>query len=534
MKKILIPLLTLCFVMAGCSLGLGDAIYQCSVCQTVYFSAYERDHCTKEELCPGRSKKTIETQQEEIEEQKVEIEEQKEEIKEQKVTIAVQQEEIDDLTLERDRLMKEIEEKYKYIAELDAFIAARLDQLGLTEDDIANAQSRYSALAEAIDNIILKKQALENEVANLETKVTELSTTIEAQKETIQKQANQIREKEQEIANLNVEIEVKAKKIAEMDETIGKLTEEIIEQEVLIAQQQIQIAEQETKISEQQIQIAEQAKEILEQEKEIQTQKVKIAELNVEITELNSEIAKQELVIAQKQEKIEEQAVVIKQLSDALASTLNFTSHGYSNAKENVYPKAYMGRGWMSFPTAYGQKDHGFQYIDWSTIDQNNWYQSLLDHGYTPKKPGNYEWTGGRENGYRGYNYYTFYNTLKVGSKNIVFHLTYDTSYEDFSGTSDPIIRTVYGGDRVFNIFTSIVCLDVDQKVWVMKLVDMVNMDNSYYTIIKETGENQFYIAGQYEALTEALDVDWKSASYTLLDYSYLMNAEAMEEFLAK
>lgn len=132
--------------------------------------------------------------------------------------------------------------------------------------------------------------------------------------------------------------------------------------------------------------------------------------------------------------------------------------------------------------------------------------------------------------GYRSYNYWTYYYTLKVSNKNLVYRVIYDEKFNDWSSTSSEEIRVTYGNDKVFNIFTSVVCVDPEQQIWVMKFVNMMDLAESYYTIIKETGENEFSSYGKFDALTDALDKskNISAEQWTTIDYTGCMTADGM------
>lgn len=220
-----------------------------------------------------------------------------------------------------------------------------------------------------------------------------------------------------------------------------------------------------------------------------------------EIRDKENTIIKKEEEIVKKDEVITEQKEIITQLSDALGSNLNFTSSGFTDKKE-VYPDPYLGRAW----------------------------EELWDnkHGQTEKDGKIYKGrqVGTKGVGYRGYSYFNYTNKLTVGSKNIVFRLTYDESFEDWSQTSSEEIRTIYDNDKVFQIYTGIVCLKPEEKIWVMKLVDMMDMNNSYYTLMKETGVNEFSTYGHYDVLTDCINADISGATWQKIDFSDLMVAE--------
>ena len=142
-----------------------------------------------------------------------------------------------------------------------------------------------------------------------------------------------------------------------------------------------------------------------------------------------------------------------------MGSSFNFKNQGFENDVKTIYPDPYMGR-------------------DWSDS-----YDLINSEGksYHPRHKGNIQWHPDQiANGLRGYNYWNFYYTLKVSSKNLVYKVTYDECYEDYSNTSSNEIRVTYGNDKIFQIYTGIVCVDTGKNIWVMKLVDLLDFDRSF------------------------------------------------------
>lgn len=577
MKKLLLLLLS-AFLFCSCEIGLGDSIYNCSVCNTVYNTKEEALNCRHTRYCPGASQEEIRDKENTIIKKEEEIVKKDEVITEQKETITQQEEEIaaknqtiEDLNKRLGEIYKEIEEKLAYIRQLDQFIYDRRVQLGITEEDLANAQNSLQAVTQAIDKLIGDKERLTQEVGELNEKVVTLNTQItvlEEEKQALGRQIDQlnqtvtvletnvktletekqkltesvkelnakvdvlnvqvenlnryievknqqivqlnqtvaekealIEEKQQKInqqletiRNQNLTIEQKTARIEELDEEVAELEKDITKKAEVIEKQNATIAEQTEKIEVQQNTIDQQKTEIKEQQVTIEKQVTEIKELNVTIDE-------QAVEIEEKTEKIEEQKEIITQLSDALGSNLNFTSSGFTDKKE-VYPDPYLGRAW----------------------------EELWDnkHGQTEKDGKIYKGrqVGTKGVGYRGYSYFNYTNKLTVGSKNIVFRLTYDESFEDWSQTSSEEIRTIYDNDKVFQIYTGIVCLKPEEKIWVMKLVDMMDMNNSYYTLMKETGVNEFSTYGHYDVLTDCINADISGATWQKIDFSDLMVAE--------
>lgn len=291
------------------------------------------------------------------------------------------------------------------------------------------------------------------------------------------------------------------KTIEEQKVTIQEREETIAKQEVTIEDQKETIVEQEETIGKQEITIEDQKETIIEQDQTITEQKETIIQRDKTITE-------QVEVILEQEATIEEQVEKIKVLTDALGSSFTFKTKGFKDKVTEVKPEIYMGRDWSD---------------DWNLINKNG-------EPYHPRHAGNAQWTKGDPVGLRGYNYWKYYYTLEVSSKNLVYRVSYDENYEDWSGTSSPELRTTFGTNKVFQIFTGIVCIDTDKNIWVMKLIDLMDYNNSYYTLVKENDANDgFCCAGKYDALTDAVDADLSKAEWQDIDFSGAATAAGMK-----
>lgn len=295
------------------------------------------------------------------------------------------------------------------------------------------------------------------------------------------------------------------KTIEEQKVTIQEREETIAKQEVTIEDQKETIVEQEETIGKQEITIEDQKETIIEQDQTITEQKETIIQRDKTITE-------QVEVILEQEATIEEQVEKIKVLTDALGSSFTFKTKGFKDKVTEVKPEIYMGRDWSD---------------DWNLINKNG-------EPYHPRHAGNAQWTKGDPVGLRGYNYWNYYYTLEVSSKNLVYRVTYDENYEDLSGNSSDELRTTYGTNKVFQIFTGIVCIDTDKNIWVMKLIDLMDYNNSYYTLVKENDANDgFCCAGKYDALTDAVDADLSKAEWQDIDFSGAATAAGMKHSCA-
>jgi len=584
-------------IFTNCTMGLGKAVYSCSVCGSLYNTVEEADRCTVTRYCPGASKEEIKTKEETITTQETTITKQTETIETQSTTIKTQSQQIDDLN-------KLIEEKLAYIKQLDDFIEERKTQLGITEEDLANANSLLEVVKTAIDNLITErsqlqenvrtlredvvslntkidvlkveqdrlnnqvtelntrvtqlndnitvlteeKHQLEASVETLNNKVTELNTTVTSLQKNVEELNTTIETKNQEITELNTtidqknllitekdqiiteknqlitekqavinkqeaKIEEQVQRIEALDKEVATLEKDITQKNQIIEEKQAEIKKQEETIISQQTKISEQKTTIETQKTEIATQKVTIEQQVTKIKEHEATITEQAQDIAIKKEQIEQQQEVIKELSDALGSKLNFTSKGFENNAVEVKPCIWLDKESQSLTYQ--------EYIDsdWC-VDSNKTNKNIH---YLPRLKG-------EGFGYRSYNYWTFYYTLKKSDKNLVYRVIYDEKYNDWSSTSSEEVRVTYGNDRVFDIYTSVVCLNAEKKIWVMKLVDLIDLDKSYYTLVKETGENTFMSFGKYEALTDAINADYSCDSqWKLIDYSSFATAEGMD-----
>lgn len=155
MKKLLLLLLSAFLFLSCQQIGLGDSIYNCSVCNAIYSTKEEALNCKHTRYCPGASQEEIRDKENTIIKKEEEIVKKDEVITEQKETITQQEEEIaaknqtiEDLNKRLEEIYKEIEEKLAYIRQLDQFIYDRRVQLGITEEDLANAQNSLQAVTQ--------------------------------------------------------------------------------------------------------------------------------------------------------------------------------------------------------------------------------------------------------------------------------------------------------------------------------------------------------------------------------------------------
>ena len=325
--------------------------------------------------------------------------------------------------------------------------------------------------------------------------IVQLNQTVAEKEALIEEKQQKINQQLETIRNQNLTIEQKTARIEELDEEVAELEKDITKKAEVIEKQNATIAEQTEKIEVQQNTIDQQKTEIKEQQTTIEKQVTEIKELNVTIDE-------QAVEIEEKTEKIEEQKVLIDQLSDALASSMSFSSSGFTDYKE-VFPDPYLGRAWVPL---------------WDDLTEPTWKDGKL---YVPRKESTI-----KPGSYCGYVYKEYTNRLNVGPKNIIYRLSYKDCYEEYSATSSEEIRKTDETDMIFRIYTSIVCQNPEENIWVMKFVDVLNPDSCYYTLMKETGVNEFSVYGQYDALTDCINADISGATWQKVDFSYLMVAE--------